>query len=401
MVTPCANERRRVSILGSTGSVGSRTVDMLMEMPEAYHVVALTAHRNLSYLEAQVRALRPDIVVTADPSLYGALKEKLVDTATEVAAGPEAVVEAASRPTDWTMSCIVGAAGLRPTLAAVRQGKIVALANKESLVCAGSLIRGEAQRSGCTLIPVDSEHSAIFQVLNADHRCFLEKVILTASGGPFWDWTWSQMQEATPEQAVSHPNWSMGAKISVDSASMMNKGLELIEACHLFDLSEDQVDILVHPESIVHSMVAYRDGSVLAQMGVPDMGTPISVALAWPQRMVTSVPTLDLIQAGRLTFAVPDIKRFPALSLARSALRGKDGLPVVFNAANEVAVARFLESQIRFTEISRIVEKTMECLSFCAPVTLSDILEVDLAARRQAQELCTAIHEMKVVSGAM
>ena len=395
----CSANRRRVSVLGSTGSVGSKTVGLLMSDPGAYHVVALTAHRNIALLESQVHALNPDIVVTADPSLYGVLKERLAGIPTEVAAGPEAVIEAASRPADWVMSCMVGATGLQPTLAAVRQAGVVALANKESLVCAGPLVMREAQRYGCTIVPVDSEHSAIFQVLTANHRRFLDKIILTASGGPFWKWTRQDMQDATPQQAINHPNWSMGAKISVDSASMMNKGLELIEACHLFDLSDDQVDVLIHRESIVHSMVAYCDGSVLAQMGVPDMSAPISFALAWPQRMATSVPPLDLTQVQSLTFEAPDVQRFPALSLARSALKGGGGLPIVFNAANEVAVAHFLDSKIRFVDIARVVEQTMERSSFCAPVTLPDILDIDLAARDVARALCIAVHGVKSVSG--
>jgi 1-deoxy-D-xylulose-5-phosphate reductoisomerase len=296
------------------------------------------------------------------------------------------VIEAAARPSDWVMSAIVGAAGLEPTLAAVRRGILVGLANKETLVCAGSLVMKEVTRHKAVMLPVDSEHSAIFQVLERDHIEAVEKIILTASGGPFRQRTLAEMSEMTPEQAVAHPNWSMGAKISVDSASMMNKGLELIEAYHLFGLPESQIEILVHPQSVIHSMVAYKDGSVLAQLGSPDMRTPIAYALGWPKRIEAPADRLDFSKIKQLTFEAPDAARFPALRIARQALKAGGGTPAVLNAANEIAVAAFLDRQIRFTDIAAICEQVLDELPGGQIDRLEQVLALDAEARRRAAE---------------
>jgi 1-deoxy-D-xylulose-5-phosphate reductoisomerase len=380
------NSVRTVTILGSTGSVGCNTVDLIEREPERFAVEALVANRNVEKLAAQARQLRPRLAVVADPKAYGALKDALSGTNVEAAAGAEAVVEAAARPADWVMAAIVGAAGLQPTLAAIRRGATVGLANKETLVCAGSLVMAEVERAGAVLVPVDSEHSAIFQVFDFEQKDKIEKIILTASGGPFRTATREAMATVTPEQAVAHPNWDMGAKISVDSATMMNKGLELIEAYHLFGLPEQQIDILVHPQSVVHSMVAYVDGSVLAQLGTPDMRTPIAFALGWPSRMTTPGKRLDLGAIASLTFEHPDPTRFPALRLARAALRDGGGAPTVVNAANEVAVQAFLDRQVGFLDIARIVEEVAEAMHGVAVGDLDDVIGVDHQARRVAGE---------------
>ncbi len=378
---------RRVTILGSTGSVGSNTVDLMARQPEAFAIEALTANRNTVLLAKQAKALNARMAVVAEPAGYRELKAALAGTGIEVAAGPEAVVEAAARPADWVMASIVGAAGLKPTLTAVRRGAIVALANKECLVCAGDLMVAEVRASGATLLPVDSEHSAIFQVFDFERADKVEKVILTASGGPYRTWSLSAMAAVTPEQAVAHPNWDMGAKISVDSATMMNKGLETIEAFHLFPLSKDQVEVLVHPQSVVHSLVAYVDGSVLAQLGSPDMRTPIAYALGWPERLAAPVPRLDLAAIGNLTFEAPDIARFPALRLARQALDAGAAAPTVLNAANEVAVARFLARAIGFLDIAAIVEDALAAVPNQPFTNLNDVVEIDALARRIAESL--------------
>ncbi|MCF8481794.1 MAG: 1-deoxy-D-xylulose-5-phosphate reductoisomerase [Rhodospirillum sp.] len=351
---------RRISILGSTGSIGKSTIDLIERDPEAYKVVALTANGNAEALAAQAKALKADLAVVADPLALGRLKEALAGSGIEAAAGPEAVVEAAARDADWVMAAIVGAAGLEPTLAAVARGATVALANKECLVCAGDLFMAEVKRHGATLLPVDSEHNAIFQVFDFERKNRIDKIILTASGGPFRDWTREQMAVATPEQAVAHPNWSMGAKISVDSASMFNKGLEFIEAHHIFGMSADRIEILVHPQSVIHSMVAYVDGSVLAQLGSPDMRTPIAFSLAWPDRMAAPVPRLDFAALARLDFRAPDPVRFPAIRVVREALERGGVAPTAMNAANEVAVDCFLNRTIGFLDIPMVVEETIE-----------------------------------------
>jgi 1-deoxy-D-xylulose-5-phosphate reductoisomerase len=377
---------RTVTILGSTGSVGCNTLDLIERFPDDYQVVALTAYSSVDLLAEQARRLRPQLAVIGEQDRYGELKAALAGTGIEVAAGPNALVEAAARPAEWVMAAIVGAAGLAPTLAAIQRGSIVALANKETLVCAGALMMAEVARYGAMLLPVDSEHNAIFQVLEREHPEVIERIILTASGGPFRDWDCETMAQVTPEQAIAHPNWDMGAKISVDSATMMNKGLELIEAHHLFAMPEAQIEILVHPQSVVHSMVAYVDGSVLAQMGHPDMRTPIAFTLAWPSRMEAPVERLDLAAVGELTFEAPDPARFPALRLARQALSAGSGAPTILNAANEVAVHGFLERALGFLDITAVVEKTLNTLPVSVPNTIEDIWELDREARRVARD---------------
>jgi 1-deoxy-D-xylulose-5-phosphate reductoisomerase len=380
---------RRITILGSTGSIGCSTIDLIKRDPEAYKVEALTANRNVDVLAEQARLLDAQFVAIGDPDRYEDLKLALSGRNAEVAAGPEAIVEAAARGADWVMAGIVGAAGLEPTLEAVRQGAVVALANKECLVCGGDLMLDEISRSGATLLPVDSEHNAIFQVFDFDRRDSIEKIILTASGGPFRTTSIEDMAKVTPAEAVAHPNWDMGAKISVDSATMMNKGLELIEAYYLFGLPEDKIDILVHPQSIIHSMVAYVDGSVLAQLGSPDMRTPISYTLAWPQRMVAPSARLDLGKIATLTFEPPDSERFPALRLAREALKAGGAAPNILNASNEVAVAGFLDNNLGFLDIPRIVAETLEKMPVSAIRSVDDALSVDNEARHIARDIMT------------
>lgn len=378
---------RRVTILGSTGSVGTNTLDLIGRHPDDYRVEALTAGRNVASLIEQALHFRPKLAVIADGERYAELKAGLAGSGVEAAAGPEAVVEAAARPADWVMAAIVGAAGLRPTLAALRRGATVALANKEALVCAGDLVTAEIVRYGATLLPVDSEHNAIFQVINFDRPETVERIILTASGGPFRRFDRAEMAHVTPAQAVAHPVWSMGAKISVDSATMMNKGLEIIEAHHLFKQPESQIEVLIHPQSVVHSMVAYIDGSVLAQLGSPDMRVPIANALAWPSRMAAPVARLDLAQIGTLTFEPPDAERFPALKLARQALVAGRAAPTILNAANEVAVAGFLAGTIGFLAIPEVVAETLAQVPNRALDSLETVHEVDRAAREIAARL--------------
>ncbi|WP_042694917.1 1-deoxy-D-xylulose-5-phosphate reductoisomerase, partial [Azospirillum sp. B506] len=357
-----ADAPRSVTILGSTGSVGTQTVDLVSRNPERFPVEALTANRNVPLLARQARQLKARMAVVADPGAYAELKELLSGSGIEVAAGSEAVAAAAERPADWVMAAIVGAAGLEPTLAAIRRGAIVAFANKEVLVCAGALMMEEVKAHGATLLPVDSEHSAIYQVFDFARIESVARLILTASGGPFRTRDRAFMAAATREQAVAHPTWDMGAKISVDSATMMNKGLELIEAHFLFGIPEERIDVLVHPQSVIHSLVEYVDGSVLAQLGTPDMRTPIAYALGWPARIATPAERLDLVKAATLTFEAPDPVRFPALRLARAALQSGGGAPTILSAANEVAVQAFLDRRIGFLDIERIVEETLTAL---------------------------------------
>lgn len=378
---------RSVTVLGSTGSVGCNTIDLIERQPDDFVVEALTANRNVELLSQQARRLGARFAVVADASRYGALKAALAGSGIEAAAGPQAVIEAASRPADWVMAAIVGAAGLAPTLAAIRRGVIVALANKEVLVCAGSLVMAEVERHGATLLPVDSEHNAIYQVFDAAQPGAIDHIVLTASGGPFRELSFDAMGHVTPEQAVAHPNWRMGAKISVDSATMMNKGLELIEAHHLFRLPNEQIEVVVHPQSIVHGLVAYRDGSVLAQLGSPDMRTPIAYTLGWPRRMPAPTRRLDLASLARLTFEAPDELRFPALRLARAALQQGGASPTILNAANEIAVHAFLERAIGFLDIARIVERTLGHLGDCGIASLDDVHNFDKETRQFAGSL--------------
>mgnify|MGYP005838229553 CR=1 FL=1 len=385
-----AAEPRRVSILGSSGSIGCNTLDLIRRAPGAYRVVALTAQTNVDLLASQAKEFGAELAVIGDESRLEDLRSALAGTDIEAAGGREALLEAAARPADWVMAAIVGTAGLAPTLEAVRQGAHVALANKECLVSAGQVFLEEVTAAGATLLPCDSEHNAIFQVLNQDRYDSVDKIILTASGGPFLDASMETMRSATPAQAVAHPQWSMGAKISVDSATLMNKGLELIEAYYLFPVGLERLDVVVHPQSIIHSMVAYTDGSVLAQLGTPDMRTPISYTLAWPERMPTPAERLDLARIGQLTFSQPDLEKFPALGLAREALRIGGAAPTILNAANEVAVAAFLAEKIGFLDIVTAVEEVLNDFQGAqgaeAPSSLANVLELDDFGRRKAQE---------------
>jgi 1-deoxy-D-xylulose-5-phosphate reductoisomerase len=381
------NNPRSITILGSTGSVGCNTVDLVKRNEGSFRVVALTANTAVEDLARQAIDLSAELAVVADQSRYEDLKRALSGSGVEAAAGMSGLLEAAGRPAEFVMAAIVGAAGLPPTLAAIERGATVGLANKETLVCAGKLMIDACARNGAKLIPVDSEHNAIFQVLEEGHRASIRRIILTASGGPFRSMPLSEMSYITPAQAVAHPNWDMGAKISVDSATMMNKGLELFEARYLFDLPEDRIDILVHPQSVIHSLVAYDDGSVLAQLGQPDMRTPISYAMAWPGRMSTPVAELDLARIASLTFEAPDHERFPAMGLARTSLGDGASAPIVLNAANEVAVEAFLDGRIGFLDVIDLVARALDKVPPREVDDLEAVIEFDRAARRQAIDL--------------
>ncbi len=387
--------QRSVTVLGSTGSVGRNTLDLIARDPERFRLEALTGNRNAKLLADQARIFKPAQVVIGDESLYEGLKSDLSGTGIDVAAGRQALIEAATRPSDLVLASIVGMAGLQPTMAAAERGAIVGLANKESLVCAGTMLMQAIQRNSGALIPVDSEHNAIFQVFNFRQADSVERLILTASGGPFRETPINEMSRATPQQAVAHPNWDMGAKISVDSATMMNKGLELIEAYFLFPVREDQIDILVHPQSVVHSMVEYEDGSVLAQLGSPDMRTPISYALSWPTRMATPSPRLQLDKIANLTFEAPDTKRFPALQLAREALQAGGTAPAILNAANEVAVRYFLDENIGFLDICGIVAEVLAEMPPVALGSMDAVYEIDTEARALAEKLAKRLASAK------
>jgi 1-deoxy-D-xylulose-5-phosphate reductoisomerase len=377
---------RTVTVLGATGSIGTSTLDLIEREPDRFRVIALTANCDVERLADAARRTRAEWAVVADETCLPALRDRLSGTSTRVAGGALAVCEAARAGADWTMSAIVGCAGLAPTLAAIEGGGTVVIANKEPLVSAGELILSAARASGATLLPADSEHNAIFQCMAGDRAEGVRRLILTASGGPFRDWSRERMASVTPEQAVAHPNWSMGAKISVDSATMMNKGLELIEAARLFPVNSDAIEIVVHPQSAVHSLVEYRDGSMLAQLGPSDMRVPIAHTLAWPDRMATPIAPLDLVTLGRLDFEAPDEARFPALRLARRALEAGGAKPAILNAANEVAVAAFLSRRCAFLEIAAIVEDTLMVYDPPAPVDVAAVLAVDGEARRIAAE---------------
>ncbi|MGI9419291.1 MAG: 1-deoxy-D-xylulose-5-phosphate reductoisomerase [Geminicoccaceae bacterium] len=380
---PCS-----VTVLGATGSVGRSTLDLIAADPGRFHIEALTANHQAEELAALAKAHRAKLAVVAAPDAYGDLKEALVGSDVEAAAGPEGLRLAAAAPADWVMAAIVGAAGLPPTLEAIRRGVTVALATKECLVSAGALFMEEVRKSGATLLPVDSEHNAIFQALSgASSMETVERLVLTASGGPFRKATMEAIRRATPALALDHPNWEMGRKITIDSATMMNKGLELIEAHHLFCIGEERIDILVHPESIIHSMVAFTDGSVLAQLGAPDMRIPIAYALAWPDRLEADTPRLDLAAIGALTFEPPDPERFPPLRLAREALRAGGSAPNIMNAANEVAVAAFLDERIGFADIAETVEATLADMPVVSQGGLDTVFAVDDEARHRAADL--------------
>ena len=378
---------RTVTLLGSTGSVGTSTVDLLRADPGRYRVRALVGGSNARRLAEQARQLGAEVAVLGDEAAYPELRDALAGTGIEAAAGAGAVAAAAALPTDWTMAAIMGAAGLPATLAAIQRGGAVALANKEALVCAGDVMLRAVERAGATLLPVDSEHNAVFQALAEGNRDAVERIVLTASGGPFRTASREEMARATPEAALRHPVWSMGAKITIDSATMMNKGLELIEAARLFALPEERIDVLVHPQSVVHGMVCWQDGSILAQLGSPDMRIPIAHALAWPGRIATASPRLDLARLARLDFEEPDEARFPALRLARDALRAGGGAPTILSAANEVAVDRFLGRRLGFTAIADVVASVLDRLGAPEAASLEAVLDLDAAARRLAAAL--------------
>ena len=377
--------RRKIAILGATGSIGKSTLDLIERSPDRFEVVAVTAATNVEALAGIARRTNARLAVIADENLGGELAGALAGTDCRTAAGQDALVEAAAAEAELVIAAIVGCAGLRPVMAAVEAGRTVALANKEALVTAGALMIDAARAHGATLLPIDSEHNAIFQCLAGSRRDHVSKITLTASGGPFRTASRETIAAASPAEAVAHPNWSMGAKISIDSATMMNKGLELIEAYYLFRVPLDRIDILVHPQSIVHSMVEFVDGSVLAQLGSPDMRIPIAYALAWPERMATPAERLDLAAIGKLEFEAPDLERFPALRIAREALEQGGAAPIVLNAANEVAVASFLAGRIRFPDIARTVADALAAADFVNPRSIGDVLEVDRATRERVE----------------
>jgi 1-deoxy-D-xylulose-5-phosphate reductoisomerase len=375
---------RRISVLGATGSIGENTLDLVGRDPASFAVVALTGGRNAARLAELAVKHRAELAVIADETCYAELRARLVGTGIETAAGTDALVEAASRPADWVMAAIVGAAGLKPTLAAVRQGTCTALANKECLVSAGPIFMREVARYETALLPVDSEHSAAMQAMAGGVPESIERICLTASGGPFRSWSLADMEEVTPKQALAHPNWSMGPKVTIDSATLMNKALELIEAHHLFSVAADRLSVLIHPQSIVHCLVHYRDGSVLAQMSCPDMRTPIAYSLAWPNRMQAPTARLDLASLGALSFEAPDEDRFPALRLARDVLAAGGSASTVLNAANEVAVQAFLDGRIGFLGIADLVEATLgrsAHISAALPDSVDEVLAIDAEAR--------------------
>jgi len=384
---------KKISILGATGSIGKSTLDLIERSHEAFEVVALTASVNVETLAGAARRTKAKLAVIADEGRLEQLRNALSGSGCEAAAGEAALIEAASQETDLVMAAIVGCAGLKPTMAAVEAGKTVALANKEALVTAGELMTAAAQRHAATLLPVDSEHNAIFQCLAGSNGKDVSRIILTASGGPFRTSSVEALQSATPAQAVAHPKWNMGAKISVDSATLMNKGLELIEAHYLFGLPSSRIDVLIHPQSVVHSLVEFLDGSVLAQLGSPDMRIPIAYALAWPERMETPAERLNLVAIARLEFEEPDLARFPSLRLAREALEAGGSAPTVLNAANEVAVASFLAGRVQFTEIAALVERELDANRRQPPGSIEEVFEIDRDVRQSVgdvvQENCS------------
>jgi 1-deoxy-D-xylulose-5-phosphate reductoisomerase len=386
---------RTITILGATGSIGTSTIDLIKREPERYRVESISARRNAAALGKIAREVGARHAVVADPAAYGELKSVLSGSRIEAAAGEEALIEAAQRPADWVMASISGSVGLKPTMAAIERGATVALANKECLVCAGSLFMRRAASAGATVLPVDSEHNAVFQALASGHRADLRRAILTASGGPFRTWSKEAIKAATPEQALRHPNWSMGPKVTIDSATLMNKGLELIEAHHLFALKSDEIDVLVHPQSVVHGLVEFRDGSVVAQLGSPDMRIPIAHCLAWPRRINGPAARLDLAKVRELTFEAPDLDRFPALALARRAMESGGAAPTVLNAADEVAVAEFLAGRIGFTAIAALVEATLDAAArrnlLGEPTSIDAAMGVDHIARSLAKDLLPEI----------
>ena len=378
---------KTITVLGSTGSVGRTTINLLLENRDKFEVKALAAGNNWKLLAEQARLLSPSFVAIENFDAYKPLQEALDGENIQIGAGSKAVIEAAKINTDWVMAGIVGVAGLPATVAAIRRGALIAFANKECLVSAGSILIEEAKKSNAKLIPVDSEHNAIFQVFENNNKHSIDKIILTASGGPFRTTNLSDMESKTPEAALAHPNWEMGAKISIDSATMMNKGLEIIEACFLFAMPENRIDVVVHPQSIVHSLVAYKDGSLLAQLGSPDMATPIAYSLAWPERMAISQQLLDLKVTVPLTFEEPDNARFPALNLARESIQLAGNSNLVLNAANEIAVKGFLSRQIKFTDIIPFIKTVLDKEYGKEPISIDEVLLMDKVVRQSANHL--------------
>jgi 1-deoxy-D-xylulose-5-phosphate reductoisomerase len=387
--------RRSVTILGATGSIGSSTIDLLKRQPDRFEVRALTAHKNSAALAKLAREMGASFAAVADDGAYKELKSELSGSGIEAASGSDAVAEAARRPAEWVIGAITGTAGLEPSLAAIERGATLALANKESLVCAGTLVMRRAKQTGATVLPVDSEHNALFQAMTAGRREDVTKVIITASGGPFRTWSKDDIRKATLQAALKHPNWTMGPKVTIDSATLMNKGLEVIEAYHLFNLKPDEIEVLVHPQSIVHGMVEFRDGSVIAHLGPHDMRVAIAHCLAYPDRIDGPAKRLDLAEIGSLTFEKPDLDRFPALGLAWAALRAGSGATTVLNAANEIAVAEFVSGQIGFTGIPALVEATLDAAArrgvMREPTSIADAIAVDHDSRSLARDLLPEI----------
>ena len=378
---------KTISILGSTGSVGRATVDLIKRMPQTYSVDSLTANKNWQLLAEQAKILKPRYVAISKQQYYQPLKNALNGEDIFIGAGEKAIIEAGDRDVDLLMAAIVGIAGLLPTISAIRKGTTVALANKECLVSSGEIFIREASDAQAKLIPVDSEHNAIFQVFEAHNKAKLDRLILTASGGPFRNCTIDEMKGKSPKEALAHPNWDMGPKISIDSATMMNKGLEIIEAHYLFNVEESLIDVVIHPQSIVHSLVSYLDGSVLAQLADPDMKIPIAYALSWPKRMDATIPRLDLLKIGSLEFFKPDTKRFPALNLARESINLGGSSNLVLNAANEVAVAGFLAGKIKFTDIVATVEKVLDKNVETAPKSIEEVIFLDTEIRKYTESI--------------
>tara|TARA_B100000029_G_C17562338_1_gene953818 strand:+ start:239 stop:1399 length:1161 start_codon:yes stop_codon:yes gene_type:complete len=382
--------KKKVTIFGSTGSIGASTLDIINDHPDKYEIVGLSINNNYEKLLEQVKIYKPKVVSIKNEQSYKKFKELNKSNDLKILNGMDSYGEILDNDTDIVVAAITGSAGLLPVIAAIKRGITIALANKESLVCSGSLITSLAKKNKSLILPVDSEHNAIYQVLDIKNKSKISKLILTASGGPFLNKKINELNDITPEEAVKHPNWSMGKKISVDSATMMNKGLELIEAHYLFDMPDDKIEIIVHPESIVHSCVEYTDGSILSQMGNPDMRTPISFALAYPNRISTSVDRLQLSSIDKLTFFEPDFKKFPCLELAYSSLKIKKSAPTILNASNEIAVDAFLKNQISFLSIAKIVEKTLNKASISKINSIKDVIEIDEEARKLANELVTS-----------